>query len=69
MAFYDQTQNLIKTFAVQVEEVVQKASIESLTGDPQKAVTKLVISKCEKGADIHIYLNNKVSEKKFSRLN
>ena len=28
-----------------------------------------VISKCEKGADIHIYLNNKVSEKKFSRLN
>jgi glutamate-1-semialdehyde aminotransferase/spore coat polysaccharide biosynthesis protein SpsF (cytidylyltransferase family) len=28
-----------------------------------------VISKCEKGADIHIYLNNKVSQKKFSRLN
>ncbi len=28
-----------------------------------------VISKCEKGEDIHIYLNNKVSEKKFSRLN
>ena len=28
-----------------------------------------IISKCEKGKDIYIYLNNKVSEKKFSRLN
>ena len=28
-----------------------------------------IISKCEKNEDIHIYLNNKVSEEKFSRLN
>ena len=28
-----------------------------------------IISKCQRGEDIHIYLNNKISEKKFSRLN
>ena len=28
-----------------------------------------IIAKCEDGSDIHIYLNNMISEKKFSRLN
>ena len=28
-----------------------------------------VISKCEKNEDVYVYLNNKISEKKFSRLN
>ena len=28
-----------------------------------------IISKCEKGEDVYIYLNNKASKEKFSRLN